>query len=210
MKSPKWPTRCGSSSSNMIEFEPAAQRAGRGGDSASLSSARRKWARLPTNSKSTVGRIVQTMSSSATELEVSATTSDENRGNDRTAVRRRRKPFRTKLPRKVRSAAAATEEMSASIAEISRQVEESNRIAGEAVAQARDHRRAHQRAVEGGGADRRRGQPDRDDRRADQSAGAQRHHRGGAGRRIRTRLRRGRAGGEGARLADREGNQRHQ
>src|SRR6185503_6541339 len=38
---------------------------------------------------------------------------------------------------KVRSAAAATEEMSASIAEISRQVDESNKIAGEAVEQAR-------------------------------------------------------------------------
>jgi len=38
---------------------------------------------------------------------------------------------------KVRSAAAATEEMSASIAEIGRQVDESNKIAGEAVEQAK-------------------------------------------------------------------------
>ena len=43
------------------------------------------------------------------------------------------------------------------------------------------------------------------DRRADQSAGAQRHHRGGARRRIRPRLRRGRLRGEGAGQPDRQG-----
>jgi methyl-accepting chemotaxis protein len=86
--------------------------------------------------ESTVGRIVQTMSSSATELEASATTLTK------TAEMTERlsgvvEQVSEDSSSKVRSAAAATEEMSTSIAEISRQVEESNKIAGEAVEQAR-------------------------------------------------------------------------
>ena len=50
------------------------------------------------------------------------------------------------------------------------------------------NRRAHHPAVEGGRADRRRHKADHDHRRADQPAGAQRHHRGGARRRRRPRL----------------------
>ncbi len=85
--------------------------------------------------ESSVGRIVQTMSSSASELQESAATLTK------TAEMTERLSgvvgsVSEDSSLKVRSAAAATEEMSASIAEISRQVEESNRIAGEAVAQA--------------------------------------------------------------------------
>ena len=46
----------------------------------------------------------------------------------------------------------------------------------------RRHRSTHHRALRGRRADRRRGQADHDDCRADQSLGAQRHHRGGARR----------------------------
>ena len=98
--------------------------------------------------------------------------------------------------------------MTSSVNEISRQVQESSRIAGEAVQAGAADRRAHQRAVAGGRPHRRRGEADHRDRRADQPAGAQRHHRGGARRRGRPRLCGGRLGGEAARLADREGDRR--
>jgi methyl-accepting chemotaxis protein len=86
--------------------------------------------------ESTVGRIVQTMLSSATELETSATTLTK------TAEMTERlsgvvESVSEDSSLKVRSAAAATEELSASIAEISRQVEESNKIAADAVEQAK-------------------------------------------------------------------------
>jgi methyl-accepting chemotaxis protein len=86
--------------------------------------------------ESSVGRIVQTMASSASELEVSATTLTK------TAEMTERlsgvvEQVSEDSSGKVRSAAAATEEMSASIAEIGRQVDESNKIAGEAVEQAK-------------------------------------------------------------------------
>ena len=109
----------------------------------------------------------------------------------------------------VRSVAAATEEMTASIAEISRQVQESNRIAGEAVSRRRPPTRASTNCRRRR-ADRRCGQSDHDDRRADQSAGPERHHRGGARGRFRPGLCGCCAGGEGARCADRQRNQRNQ
>jgi methyl-accepting chemotaxis protein len=94
-----------------------------------------EMSRIADEFESTVGRIVQTMSSSATELEVSATTLTKT-----AEMTERLSGVVGKVSddssSKVRSAAAATEEMSASIAEISRQVGESNRIAGEAVEQA--------------------------------------------------------------------------
>ena len=71
-----------------------------------------------------------------------------------------------------------------------------------------EDRLAHRRAVEGSATHRRRRQADHRDRRADQSAGAQRHHRGGARRRGRPRLRGGRPGGEGAGGANRQGDRR--
>ena len=57
-------------------------------------------------------------------------------------------------------------------------------------------------------ADQRGGRPDPDHRLADQSAGAERHHRGGARRRRRPRLCRGRLRGEEPRQPDREGHRR--
>jgi methyl-accepting chemotaxis protein len=82
-----------------------------------------------------VSQIVQTVSSSSTQLEASAATltrtAEETRllsGNVEAASE--------EASSNVKSVAAATEEMTVSIAEISRQVQESNRIAGEAVNQA--------------------------------------------------------------------------
>ena len=65
--------------------------------------------------------------------------------------------------------------------------------------------RRHSGTRAGGAEDRRRGQAHPGHRRSDQSVGAQRHHRGGARRRGRARLCRGRLGGQIARRADREG-----
>ncbi len=168
-----------------------------------------EMAKLADEFESSVGRIVQTMSSSASELQESAATLTK------TAEMTERLSgvvgsVSEDSSLKVRSAAAATEEMSASIAEISRQVEESQPHRRRSRRAGADDGCAHQRTLEGGGADRRRGEPDLDDCRADQPAGAQRHHRGGAGRRVRARLRRRRPGSEGAGVANREGNQRHQ
>ena len=69
----------------------------------------------------------------------------------------------------------------------------------------RDHQCPDRGPCRGGAEDRRRGQADQRHRRADQPAGAQRHHRGGARGRSRPRLRGGRLGGEVARGADRQG-----
>jgi methyl-accepting chemotaxis protein len=82
-----------------------------------------------------IGEIVQTVSSASTELEASATTLT------RTAEATQQLSGMVEAASEeasvnVRSVAVATEEMTASIAEISRQVQESNRIAGEAVNQA--------------------------------------------------------------------------
>ena len=74
----------------------------------------------------------------------------------------------------------------------------------------RRHRdqRGYRRAGACGAEDRRRGQAHSGHRRPDQSAGAQRHHRGGARRRSRARFRRGRLRSEIARGADRQGDRR--
>ena len=69
----------------------------------------------------------------------------------------------------------------------------------------RAHQRHRRRALDRRREDRRSGQADPLDRGANQSARAQRHHRGGARRRIRPRLCGGGVGSEGARQPDREG-----
>ena len=69
----------------------------------------------------------------------------------------------------------------------------------------RTHQRHRRRALDRRREDRRSGQADPLDRRADQSAGAQRHHRSGARRRIRPRLCGRGFRSQGARQPDREG-----
>ena len=108
----------------------------------------------------------------------------------------------------MQSVATATEELSASVEEIGRQVRESSRIAEAAVVQAKETDAPDRQAVACRAADRRSRQADHGDRRADQSSGAQRHHRGGARRRSRPRLCGGRQRSEVAGQPDREGDRR--
>ena len=167
---------------------------------------RTEMRKLADEFEAAVGEIVQTVSSASTELEASATTLT------RTAEHTQQlsgtvEAASGEASSNVRSVAAATEEMSASITEISRQVAGVEPDRRRSRQSGGSHRRPHQRIVEGRLADRRRGQSDHDDRRADQSAGAQCHHRGCPRGRIRARLCGRGAGGEGACGADRQRNQ---
>jgi methyl-accepting chemotaxis protein len=92
--------------------------------------------RLADQFEAAVGEIVETVSSASTELEASAKTltSTAERGQEvATAVAAASEEASTN----VQSVASATEELSSSITEISRQVQESARMAGDAVGQAR-------------------------------------------------------------------------
>ena len=92
--------------------------------------------KLADDFESAVGEIVETVSSASTELEASAstlTTSAERSQELATMVAAASEEASTN----VQSVASATEEMSSSVNEISRQVQESARIADEAVEQAR-------------------------------------------------------------------------
>src|SRR5579864_3961632 len=92
--------------------------------------------RLADNFEGAVGEIVETVSSASTELEASASTL--------TSTAERTQELSTGVAQaseeassNVQSVASATEELSSSVSEISRQVQESARMAGEAVGQAR-------------------------------------------------------------------------
>src|SRR3954471_915649 len=92
--------------------------------------------RLADSFEGAVGEIVGTVSSASTELEASATTLTS------TAERTQRLTIvvaaaSEEASTNVQSVASATEELSSSITEISRQVQESARVASEAVGQAR-------------------------------------------------------------------------
>jgi methyl-accepting chemotaxis protein len=86
--------------------------------------------------ESMIGEIVDTVSSASTELEASANTltSTANRAQELSTVVA---AASEEASTNVNSVASATEELSSSITEISRQVQESARIASEAVDQAR-------------------------------------------------------------------------
>ena len=148
--------------------------------------------RLADSFEAAVGSIVDTVSSASTELEAAAGTLTQHRRDHAGALRRRR--------------GRASEEASDQrpVGRVGDRgddrfgdrdqppgagVEHDRRRSGAAGG---TDRRPHQRAVAGGGAHRRRRQADHRDRRADQPARAQRHHRGGARRRSRPRLRGGR------------------
>ncbi len=88
------------------------------------------------NFETMIGEIVQTVSSASTQLEASAGTlsSTAKRSEElTTAVAAASEEASTN----VQSVASATEELSSSVTEISRQVQESARMAGDAVGQAR-------------------------------------------------------------------------
>jgi methyl-accepting chemotaxis protein len=92
--------------------------------------------RLADGFEAAVGEIVRAVSSASTELEASATTltsTAERAQQLATVVASASEEASTN----VQSVASATEELSSSITEISRQVQESARVAGEAVSQAR-------------------------------------------------------------------------
>jgi methyl-accepting chemotaxis protein len=83
-----------------------------------------------------VGEIVETVSSTATELEASATTLSRTAEHGQqlaTAVAAASEEASTN----VQAVAAASEELTSSVTEIGRQVQESSRISGEAVSQAK-------------------------------------------------------------------------
>ncbi|EIG58180.1 methyl-accepting chemotaxis protein [Bradyrhizobium sp. WSM1253] len=92
--------------------------------------------KLANGFEAAVGEIVDTVSSAATELEASASTltSTAERAQELTIVVA---AASEEASTNVQSVASATEELSSSITEISRQVQESARVASEAVTQAR-------------------------------------------------------------------------
>jgi methyl-accepting chemotaxis protein len=93
--------------------------------------------KLADSFEAAVGEIVDTVSSASTELEASATTltsTAEHAQQLATVVASASEEASTN----VQSVASATEELSSSITEISRQVQESARVASEAVSQARN------------------------------------------------------------------------
>ncbi|MDI3562713.1 methyl-accepting chemotaxis protein [Bradyrhizobium sp. Arg816] len=97
---------------------------------------RQDMLRLADQFETAVGEVIETVSSASTELEASATTltaTAEHAQQLATVVASASEEASTN----VQSVASATEELSSSITEISRQVQESARVAGEAVGQAR-------------------------------------------------------------------------
>ena len=92
--------------------------------------------KLASDFEGAVGEIIQTVSSASTELEASANTLSATaaRAQQQTAVVA---AASEEASANVQSVASATEEMASSVNEISRQVQESSRIAHEAVDQAR-------------------------------------------------------------------------
>ena len=103
----------------------------------------------------------------------------------------------------VTSAASSVEELAASIGEIAGQAAKSTEVAAPRRLRGAAHRADDDRARRRRDPHRRGDRADPGDRRPDQPARAQRHHRGGARRRGRPRLRGGRLRGEVARRPDR-------
>ncbi len=150
----------------------------------SLAARRRKaeMRKLADGFEGAVGKIVQSVSSAASELEGAATsltcTADTTERLSTTAT-----SASEQASNNVQSVASATDELTASVTEIGRQVQELEPDRQRGRAAGAEDRRAHRRPVARSEPHRRRGEADYGDRRADQSARAQRHHRGGACRR---------------------------
>ncbi|WP_441234355.1 methyl-accepting chemotaxis protein [Bradyrhizobium sp. 930_D9_N1_4] len=105
-------------------------------DQAAAAQRKAEMHKLADGFEAAIGEIVDTVSSAATELEASASTltATAERGQGlATMVAAASEEASTN----VQSVASATEELSSSITEISRQVQESARVASEAVSQAR-------------------------------------------------------------------------
>ena len=137
---------------------------------------------------------------------------DESDGGDAFGRRQSRLAVRHQRGRGIKrsfdrgkDAAGATDELSNSIAEIARQITQTNSVVRIAVDEAQSTDGEMTTLAEFGAEDRRHRQAHPDHRRADQSAGAQRHDRSGARRRSGPRLRRRRLGSQIAGRADRQG-----
>ncbi|MCK1390674.1 methyl-accepting chemotaxis protein [Bradyrhizobium sp. 1] len=105
-------------------------------DQAAAAQRKAEMHKLANGFEAAVGEIVDTVSSAATELEASASTltSTAERAQELTTMVA---AASEEASTNVQSVASATEELSSSITEISRQVQESARVASEAVSQAR-------------------------------------------------------------------------
>jgi methyl-accepting chemotaxis protein len=105
-------------------------------DQAAAAQRKAEMHKLANGFEAAVGEIVETVSSAATELEASASTltSTAERAQGLTTMVA---AASEEASTNVQSVASATEELSSSITEISRQVQESARVASEAVTQAR-------------------------------------------------------------------------
>ncbi|WP_128924173.1 methyl-accepting chemotaxis protein [Bradyrhizobium guangxiense] len=105
-------------------------------DQAAAAQRKAEMHKLADGFEAAIGEIVDTVSSAATELEASASTltSTASRGQELTTMVA---AASEEASTNVQSVASATEELSSSITEISRQVQESARVAGDAVNQAR-------------------------------------------------------------------------
>ncbi|OPY98668.1 chemotaxis protein [Bradyrhizobium sacchari] len=105
-------------------------------DQAAAAQRKTEMHKLADGFEAAIGEIVDTVSSAATELEASASTltSTAERGQEFTTMVA---AASEEASTNVQSVASATEELSSSITEISRQVQESARVASEAVGQAR-------------------------------------------------------------------------
>ncbi len=154
-----------------------------------------------------VGAIVSNVSSSAVQLEAAAGTLTRTAETTQ-SLSSQVAGASEEASSNMQSVASATEELSASVDEIGRRVKESEPDRGCRRPPGRADRRPHRQAVARRAGDRRRRQADHGDRRADQSAGAQRHHRGGPRGRVGPRLRGRRVRGQVARQPDREGDRR--
>ena len=154
-----------------------------------------------------VGAIVANVSSSAVRLEAAAGTLTRTAETTQ-SLSSQVAGASEEASSNMQSVASATEELSASVDEIGRRVKESQPDCGSRRPSGRTDRWADRQAVARRAGDRRRRQADHGDCRADQSAGAERHHRGGACGRCRPRLCRGRVRSQIARQPDRESDRR--
>ncbi len=108
----------------------------RAAETRAVASRKADMSKMADDFEAAVGRIVETVSSASSQLEVSAgtlTTTAERAQVLTTAVAAASEEASTN----VQSVASATEEMASSVTEISRQVQESARMANDAVGQAR-------------------------------------------------------------------------
>ncbi len=170
---------------------------------------RRALTALADRFEASVRGVVDVVSSSSTEMQAAAqsmtATAEETSRQSMTVS-----ASAEQTSANVQTVASATEELSSSIAEIGRQVEQSAKIARNAVSEAAQTNSAVECAGPRLAAHRGGRAAHRGHRRPDQPPRPQRHHRGGARRRGRQGLCRRRLRGQDAGEPDRQGDRGHQ